>query len=578
MRITKNIETPMRDGCILRGDLFLPDEGGCFPTILIRTPYEKDEMTVRPRFNYPGLYTEAGYAVFIHDCRGTGKSDGRYQPWLCDAEDGYDIVEWIAEQPWSTGKIGMLGSSNLGATQLLTASMRPPHLCCIAPAGTSAGFPFIHDGVMDLGGTSIWYMQQAVKTSKRAGMAPDQLAALEAKMKELSEQVDDQVATLPMKAIPFANVTDVQMDLFFLEYIDYIEDVAYWQKMHSPIDLHAIEVPTLWIVNWYDHLARPVFNGYHTMKHYCALSAQENLYLYTGPWRVYTGIDGSDADDCLPGDNTEQPVWGIGKRLSDILIGWFDLWLRGDSSNFNTEDHVLVHTLNDRSRWRYEKSWPLPSTQFTKFYLSSAAGANTLHGDGKLLTTPQGNEKPDVYLYDPLDPTPTKSGLVINPKDSLRQDQTSVEERKDVLVYSTDVLTEAVEVTGPVSATLWSSTDGKDTDFVVKLIDVQPDGTPINLIEGIVRGRFRKGWDKPELLIPNAVYEYEIDLGAVGIVFKEGHRIRVEVASSNFPKWDRNLNTGNPIGQDAETRVATQTIYHDAQHPSHILLPLIPKK
>lgn len=574
----KNIEIAMRDGLILRADLYLPGEGANYPSILVRTPYDKTEFASKPRYTAPELYVEAGYAVLVQDCRGTGASEGQYQPWLMDAEDGYDTVEWMAEQEWCSGKIGMMGSSNLGATQLLTASMRPPHLTCICPAGTSAGFPFFKNGIMDLAGTSIWYMQQAVRTSQRAGMAPEELKKLEERMKELSDQVEEQFTCLPLKDIPFANVEEVQMDRFFLEYLDHLEDISYWSKLHMPADIRAIEVPTLWILNWYDHLGKTVLEGYQTMKSFCVPSAQDNLYLYVGPWRVYGGVPGSDAAACIPGDPTEQPVWGIGKRLSEILTSWFDWWLKGEDTGFNREQHVLVHTLGEESRWRYEKTWPLPETGFTRFFLTSAKGANSLAGDGRLTLDQPGAEKPDLYRYNPANPVPSKSGLVINPKDKLVQDQTDVEERQDVLVYSTDVLEAPLEVTGPVTVKLWASTDGPDTDFVAKLVDVGPDGIPYNLTEGVVRAKFRQGWEKPELLVPGAIYEYEIDLGGIGMVFGKGHRIRLEIASSNFPKWDRNLNTGHPMGQDAEMRTALQKVYHDAEHPSHVLLPVIPAK
>ncbi len=574
----KNIEIAMRDGLILRADLYLPGEGTNCPSILVRTPYDKTEFASKPRYTAPELYVEAGYAVLVQDCRGTGASEGQYQPWLMDAEDGYDTVEWMAEREWCSGKIGMMGSSNLGATQLLTASMRPPHLTCICPAGTSAGFPFFKNGIMDLAGTSIWYMQQAVRTSQRAGMAPEELKKLEERMKELSDQVEEQFTCLPLKDIPFANVEEVQMDRFFLEYLDHLEDISYWSKLHMPADIRAIEVPTLWILNWYDHLGKTVLEGYQTMKSFCVPSAQDNLYLYVGPWRVYGGVSGSDAEACIPGDPTEQPVWGIGKRLSEILTSWFDWWLKGEDTGFNREQHVLVHTLGEESRWRYEKTWPLPETGFTRFFLTSAKGANSLAGDGRLTLDQPGAEKPDLYRYNPANPVPSKSGLVINPKDKLVQDQTEVEERQDVLVYSTDVLEAPLEVTGPVTVKLWASTDGPDTDFVAKLVDVGPDGIPYNLTEGVVRAKFRQGWEKPELLVPGAIYEYEIDLGGIGMVFGKGHRIRLEIASSNFPKWDRNLNTGHPMGQDAEMRTALQKVYHDAEHPSHVLLPVIPAK
>ena len=326
-------------------------------------------------------------------------------------------------------------------------------------------------------------------------------------------------------------------------------------------------MPILFITNWYDHLAHNVFRMYKTIKDHGTPRAQKEVRLYIGPWREYEGIEGTD-----------KGLWGDDKPLSAILIDWFDYWLKGIENRFATDLPVYLHTLG-RVEWRYEPSWPLPNTRFTKFYLSSKNGANSVRGDGRLTAElPRETKAYDEYIYDPANPVPTRSGIVINPADKLRQNQIDVEKREDVLVFTSEPFEEDTEITGPVEAHIWASTSAVDTDFTVRLTDVHPDGTSYNLCEGIVRARFRYGVDKPALLCPGAIYEYRIEMSAVGMVFRKGHSVRLQVSSSNFPKHDRNMNTGNKVGVDAKGIVATQRIYHDAAHPSYVLLPLIEER
>ena len=569
----KNIMVEMPDGIKLATDVFLPEGGsGTYPTVHVRTPYIKDNILDRIFEDIPASerpfdiqgYTDNGYAFVIQDCRGTGKSEGLYRPWLGDAEDGYELVEWIAAQEWSTGKIGAIGSSNHGSVQLLTASMRPPHLDCIVPMGTSNAMPFFENGILNLAGSSIWYIQQAFNSAQRGGMSEDRFRRMKIKLDRIMENMDEQFYWLPLKDVPFANVDEVDMELFFNEFLEYLDQPAHWTKIHNPADILNIDIPIMFIANWYDHLARNVFDMYKILKNHGTPKTQENLHLYIGPWRRYNGIEGTD-----------EGLWDNKKSLFDVTIGWFDYWLKGEKNSFERSEPVFLHTMGDVS-WRFEKSWPLPDTNFTKYYFDSEKGANSVNGDG-VLTLNMPSAGYDEFVYDPANPVETRSGVVINPNDSLRQSQNDVEQREDVLVYSTPVLTDSVEVTGPVKVRLWASTSAVDTDFTAKLVDVKPDGETYNLIDGIIRAKFKNGVDSCELLIPGAVYEYEINMGAVGIVFKKGHRIRVEIASSNFPKHDRNMNTGHKIGVDKEGIIARQKVFHDNMHPSYIELPIIPK-
>ena len=575
MKTLKNIMVKMPDGVKLATDIFLPGDGsGKYPTIHIRTPYVKKnsidrlfnkEISPAEKTIDVFMYLEKGYAIAIQDCRGTGDSEGLYKPWLGDAEDGYEFVEWMAKQSWSNGKIGAIGSSNHGAVQLLTASMKPPHLTCIVPMGTSAGMPFFENGILNLAGTSIWYIQQAMNSAERGGMSAERMATMKAKFDKIKENMDEQFSWLPLKDIPFANVSEVDMELFFHEFLEYLDQPSHWTKIHNPANLQSIDVPTLLLTNWYDHLAKNVFDIYKTLKHHGTPTTQENLHLYVGPWRKYKGIDGTD-----------EGLWDNGRNLSEVVLGWFDYWLKGIKNDFEKKPKIFLHTMGD-VKWKYSESWPLPETKFTKYYLDSKKGANSINGDGKLtLIKPLSGV--DKFDYDPMNPIETRSGVVINPNDSLRQSQEDVEKRIDNLIYSTGVLEEDVEITGPVTGHIWASSSAIDTDFTAKLVNVLPDGSTYNLVEGIIRAKFRNGLESPELLVSGAIYEYVINMSGVGIVFKKGHKIRIEIASSNFPKHDRNMNTGNKIGVDKEGVVAHQTIYHDEQHPSYISMPVIPHK
>lgn len=571
MKVLKDIMVEMPDGVRLATDVFLPGDGkGKYPIIHVRCPYVKENVEKEIGAEIPAAekqfniekYIENGYGFAIQDCRGTGKSEGLYKPWLGDAEDGYQFVEWIAQQKWCSGKIGAIGPSNFGAVQLLTASMRPPHLTCIVPVGTSRSLPFFENGILNLAGTSIWYIQQAFNSAVRSGMDKERFGRMKEKLDKIMANMEEQYNWLPLREIPLANVEEVDMELFFHEFLEYLDQPAHWAHINNPVNILNINVPVLLVTNWYDHLAKNTFELYKILKNYGTPTVQKNLRLYVGPWRRYPGVEG-----------TSEGLWDNGRTLFDVTLGWFDYWLKGKENGFMESPPVFLHTMG-KVNWKFCDSWPLPNTSYVKYYFASEKGANSVHGDGRL-TEIKPETGFDSFIYDPMNPVPTRCGIVINPKDSLRQNQIDVEVRGDVLVYSTEQLSEDIEVIGPVKAHIWASTSAVDTDFTCKLVDVLPNGEPYNVIEGIVRARYRNGVENCELLIPGAIYEYEINLGATGIVFRKGHRIRVEIASSNFPKYDRNMNTGNKTGTDTKGITAYQRIYHDEKHPSHILLPVI---
>ena len=570
MKILRDVKAKMRDGVCLATDIFFPDKEGVYPAIAVRTPYTKARWEIQhwkgDQYMNPQKFTDAGYIVAVQDCRGTGNSEGSYFPWRDDANDGYDFIEWLAEQDWCTGKIGAMGSSNLGSVQLLEASMCPPHLTTICPCGTSAHMPFFRHGIMNLAGASIWYLQQADRALVNPNLSEEARANLAKKVADVKADMNRQYEWLPLKDMQLAHMEDAGVEPYFNEWLEHVGDSGYWTKIHMPAEVRNIQIPVLFLAHWYDHLAKDTFEAYHELVSFGTENAQENVHLYIGPWRVYPGIEGGESD-----------AWDNGRRLTDILLEWFDHWLYGKDNEICKKPPVFYHTMGD-VKWRYAQQWPIPEASPRKFYLNSRAGANSVRGDGVLsLEKPTASGSFDSYDYDPMSPTPCRSGVVISPGDSLRQSQKDVEEREDVLVYSTETLAEDVEVVGPVEAVLWASSSAVDTDFTAKLVDVLPNGDTYNVTEGIIRARFRNGLDRESRLIPGAIYQYRIDMSATGIVFKAGHRIRVEVSSSNFPKHDRNMNTGNPVGEDAEGITAHQKIFHDAEHPSFVTFSIVEK-
>jgi len=565
MKKTFSQMVPMRDGVCLSTDVYLPENAEeKIPAVFVRLPYRKDMYFQGQNGAIAKAFYDSGYAFVIQDCRGSGDSEGYYKPWTHDAEDGYDTIEWIAAQDWCSGKVGMYGASNLGSVQLLAASECPPHLTAIAPMGTSDAMPFFENGILNQAAVTIWYTQQAMNFSTREGVEESKKKRLAKEFENILANMEEQYLYTPMKDAPFCNVEGVDMERFYQEYLEYLDTPSHWMDLKSPCTIVNIDIPILFVTNWYDHLAHNVFRMYKTIKDHGTPRAQKEVRLYIGPWREYEGIEGTD-----------KGLWGNDKPLSSILIDWFDYWLKGIDNRIATDLPIYLHTMG-KVAWRYEPSWPLPNTRFTEYYLSSQKGANSFRGDGRLTTNaPSCTKAYDEYIYDPANPVPTRSGIVINPSDKLRQDQTDVEKRDDVLVFTTDPLEENTEITGPVTAHIWASTSAVDTDFTARLTDVHPDGTSYNICEGIIRAKFRNGVDKCELLKPGAVYEYRIEMSATGMIFSKGHSIRLQIASSNFPKNDRNMNTGNKVGVDAEGIAATQRIFHDCAHPSHIILPVI---
>lgn len=558
--IDKNVPVPMRDGVTLFADVYRPGSGGQRPVLLQRTAYGKAGAW---NMLNPLRAVADGYVAVIQDCRGRYTSEGEFAPFVDEIDDGYDTVEWCAAQDWSNGKVGMYGMSYVGATQWLAAIGAPPSLRAIFPGMTAANY---HDGWIYQGGalylsfTAAWVAQfLAMPQLARLGLSPEERRAEEARLMGQIERLRRSLSHLPLRDLPMLSRPGAAP--YWQEWIDHPEYDAYWQRVDITAHHDKVTVPAFNLGGWYDlFLAGPPRNFAGVRARGATEAARAGSRLLVGPW---THNNPSVAQ-------VGEVNFGFGATLNveDLQMRWFDRWLRDQDNGLDREPPVRIYVINEG--WRDEQEWPLARTEYTPYYIHSAGRAHSLEGDGRLSREQPGSEPPDVFLSNPVNPAPTvgAAGIV---------DQRAVERRTDVLVYTSAPLTEPLEVTGPVKLVLWASSSAPDTDFTAKLVDVTPSGGARNVCDGILRTRYRTSHARPELLEPGVPVKLEIDLLVTSTLFPPSHQIRVEIAGSNFPRYDRNPNTGAPAGTAQVLCPAVQTVYHDGDHPTHILLPVIPR-
>jgi len=561
--IERDVETRMRDGVVLRADVYRPDTEEQLPVLLQRTPYGKGFSN--PAFAL--MAAERGYAVVIQDTRGRWASDGDGYPLVHEMDDGYDTVEWVARQPWAKAQVGMYGGSYVGYTQWAAAVTQPPALKTIVPAITFCD-PydiFYADGAFALGVAASWNLTSTAYMSifKHQG-SEEQKSALTG---QLVAAVDGMArgqtfSHLPLSDLPLIGREGVTP--FFYDLLSHPSHDAYWQPLLCPHE--RVQIPVFHVGGWYDLFAGTTLRDFYGVQQNGGSPlARDHQKLLIGPWR-HGPLEG------LVGEVD------FGLRASALLVlpdelqlRWFDHWLKGEKDDMVDEPPIRLFVMGE-NRWRTESEWPLARTEYTSYYLHSGGAANSLRGDGTLSPEPPSDEPVDTYLYDPRNPVPTRGGGLCCWQAALAPgayDQREIEARADVLVYSTPPLEREIEVTGPIEVHLWAASSAPNTDFTAKLVDVGPCGYARNVQDGIVRVDCREGTDQAD--------EHVIDLAVTSNLFLAGHRIRVEISSSNFPRYDRNPNTGAPLGQSAELRPATQWVLHDAEHPSHIVLPIIPR-
>ena len=549
VRMRVGLETPMRDGALLSTDLYLPAEGERFPVLLCRTIYDNQ----MPQYvDWATRFADAGFAVAIQDCRGRYDSDGLWEPYVHETEDGIDTHEWIGCQPWCDGNVGTFGISYVGFTQILPAPGGSSYLKAVMPiANQEDNFGHLWiDGVFQLQ-IGVYFFQMGRHTMQDTTAARMNLEPVYTRL-PVCNALDDIGQSAPLK-----------------EFLSHPTFDEYWKSYSMKGRYEDINVPAYFITGWYDNLVHEQFKVFRA---WTSEPKREDARRFTkilvGPWSHY--------------EIGERPTVGrdfgaaAAVDIPALHIRWYDQWLRGSDTGINEEPPLRIWVMGD-DIWRDEHEWPLARTRFTRYHLGSGGSANTLDGDGFLSETPPTAGRPDEFEYDPHNPVPTVGGqslFLVNTGPRARRE---LEHRHDVLVYTGERLERDIEVTGPVEVILHAATTARDTDFTATLVDVYEDGTALIVCEGIVRARYRDSVESPELIVPGEVYQYRIDLWETSQVFKAGHRIRLEISSSNFPRFDRNLNTGSAIGMDDQVLTARQAVYHDADRPSHILLPVIPR-
>ena len=552
-----DLRIPMRDGVTLSADIFLPQgEPGPSPTILYRTPYDNaDSLQLSGLIDQAIFYVQHGYAFVAQDARGRNDSDGRFYAWVNEFNDGFDTIEWIGGQPWCDGNVGMTGPSYVGNVQWQSAVMGSRYLKTIVPrvmGNNHHESPHYQGGAFQLGLNATWSFMMGGRTVQNIDLY----------------NWDQLFSVLPLKDLPEAAGKEIP---FFSDWINHPDYDDYWKALSIEERYEDVRIPVFQIGGWYD-----LFTS-GTLKNFVGMEARggsdlakNNQKVLMGPW-IHSVSKFTHAGE-----------YDFGKAsvldLLEIQLRWFDRWLKGKQNGIDEEAPLRLFVMGT-NEWRDEHEWPLARTQFTPYYFRGSGSANSLLGDGRLTTERPGDEPHDSYVYNPAFPTPTRGGNNCCVPDIVPWgglDQRPVEHRNDVLVFTSDPLDEDLEVTGPVIVKLFASTDGPDTDFTAKLVDVHPDGYALNLCDGIIRGRYRESTERQTLLEPGTVYEFTIDLFPTSNVFLKGHRIRVDISSSNFPRFDRNPNTGNRFGYDAEMREAHQQVFHQNAYPSHILLPVIP--
>jgi len=547
--VQADVKIPMQDGVKLSANMFLPKAEGAFPVVLARTPYGKGGT----KGGLGHVYASRGYVYISQDCRGRGASEGKWDPFVNEARDGKDTHRWILDQPWSNGSIGTTGGSYVGFTQWTSAPNAGKYLKAMFPV-----VPLV-DPYEDIA-----YVGGAFQVSLMMGWGAGVAGKGDVRGWK-SEDWAKAFRTLPLSTWDTAVGAKVQ---YLRDWVAHPHFDGYWKKSSIEGRHKDITTPNYVICGWYDLFAKSVFDHVGAVRKTSRSEhARNHQHVLMGPWTHGISRNGKVGSLDFGKDSVID--------LNAIRAQWFDHWLKGEKAGVDAWPPYRIFVMG-RNQWRDEREWPLARAKYTPYYFHSKGSANTLESDGTLSTTKPDQEPVDQFVYDPDDPVPTLGGCNLSKCPVGPHDQTKAEQREDVLVFTSDELTSELEVTGPVKVVLYAASTATDTDWTAKLVDVHPDGRPFNLCDGIIRARYRESADEPTLIEPGKVYRYEIDLWVTSNVFLPGHKIRVEISSSNFPRFDRNPNTGHAFGADAELQKATQTLYHDADHASHILLPVIP--
>ncbi|MDX3638097.1 CocE/NonD family hydrolase [Streptomyces sp. MB09-02B] len=553
--IDYDVPATMRDGTVLRADVYRPAADGPWPVLLARLPYGKNTSTVN--MLDPVGMARRGTIVVVQDTRGRYASEGEWEPWTFESDDGYDTVRWAATLPDSNGSVGMYGASYFGNTQWMAALAKPPELKAIAPMITWSDpydGVFCRGGVEEFGLNLWWSLWMGFDTLTRRHA--DDLDSGSAELATLVREFDG-LAKSGYWDLPSGRHPAFQRNRLHDLGLERSRREPEWAASCRVAGRHdEIDLPTLNIGGWYDLFCQGTLDNFTAMR-----AAGRPAKLIMGPWAHGDFL--GQVGDVNFGTAASGEALDFRGTLGDIQHGWFRHWLAGDTEAGDADAAQLPPVLlfvSGINQWREEQQWPLARAVDTEYFLRA---------DGHLTDDrPKEGEGGDTYVYDPADPVPTTGGAALMSSEFRPGplDQARVEARPDVLVYTTEPLTEDVEVTGRIRAFLHAATDAPTTDWVVRLCDVAPEGVSINIVDGVVR----------VVTSPGEFAEHEVDLWSTSHVFRVGHRIRVHVTSSNFPRWDRNLNTAEPIDSATEGRPARQEVAHDATRPSRVVLPVVP--
>lgn len=563
-QLIRRVRIPLRDGLSLAGVLYCV-AGEARPVLLTRTPYA--EPLARSLPVLPAL--DAGFAVLVAQCRGSGGSDGELRTFENEAADGRDTLEWVVKQPWCDGRVAMLGPSYLGMTQLAVAGDDPPGLAAIAPSVTPSDYRdtlVFRQGAFQLGQALAWHLLTGAQMLARAAARGDDPRPAAAALGALA--ADTEAA---YRALPLADRPGISALLpSWRTWLENETRPGYWQQISYAPRRARIRVPGLHIGGWFDLFLRGTLDNFVTAGR-GEPGGTARQHLIVGPWS-HIDQTGAVGELFYPGGGAAMI------RLEEQQLRFLRESVDGAPSSLPP---VQIYVMG-ANRWRAEQEWPLARTDWQTWYLCADGGLRP--------TPPAGDADPATgsrgYRHDPRDPVPTVGGAILmagSPDGSLdyqpgSRDQRKLDARADILRFTSDVLAEDLEVTGPLLVRLFAATSATDTDFTAKLIDVHPDGRAMWVADGIVRARYRAGMDDPRPVTPGEVTEYPIDLGATSQVFLAGHRLRVDIASSNFPQYDRNGGSGKPAGEVTEDDLepATQTVFCGGAWPSAIVLPVIP--
>lgn len=571
--IERDVMVEMRDGIKLAVDIYRPDTDQRYPVLINTHPYGNDSFLVVHELLFsPLIAAQKGFVVVVQELRGTYGSEGVWR--YADAgKDAYDTVEWAAVQSWSTGDIGLYGACALGWSSLMGAVEQPPHLKAVFSYMTATnfhdGWTYSSGGALELGFQMSWiWTAMAESTINHFNIEPEEAQAAIACMKEAQSRMAESYAYLPLIDFP---PFQGGVAPYWHEWLSHPGYDEYWKKLDSVARASEIQVPVLHMSSWYDtclkghmDLDKELRKG---PKH---VRDKHKMVIFPTDHSAYY----NKRPTCAGERDFGAPAMTGPDTLARIALNWFGHHLNGEEIAFMAESKVQYFHMGD-NEWRQVDAWP-PAHTMVPYYLHSGGSANSRFGDGVLTTVPPAVEPVDSYIYDPLDPVPTVGGRGMIDVPTGVYDQAEVEKRQDILVYTSARLAEELKLNGRITLVLYASSDAPDTDFTAKLVDVEPNGYCANIAEGMIRARYRNSAEKEEFLEPNAVTEFAIDLWDIAHTFKPEHRLRLEVSSSNFPRFDRNLNSRvTPALESAvNARKAVQQIFHDGNYPSRLNLPV----